>query len=350
MGMKQKAPHLPPDSCSVETHLYMRNIKWMILVVLLAMAAGVTAALVTIAWFMPVTDNVGGIYFGERPNQQNINESVNPSVERDIKERMIHVYDSRGLTSSFSYTQNEKLGNASILSSDGWAVMYAPTTILPKQSIHGIDKDGNILAVENMVLDNANHLLYLDFAGSGFAVQSFADWSQVQNGKSIVVANKHVSISHVESYNESLAAFDVWNHVDTYRIDDEHDAASIAYDENGRLIGFIDREKNLSLAWSIPQVFPSVVEKKEIQKTTKTWTGEFIEGYVDTNTELWIRRPAFVITKVGTDAVVKIGDVITQINGRDIDVVSFGRMLQTTQKPFEVTLIRDEKEIKVTVQ
>ncbi len=122
--MTPRAPHLPPVSSSIDTHSYMKSIKWIVLISVLSVFAGATAALVTIAWFMPLSDTTGIVYFGERPNIAPTN-LYNPVVERETKERLLAVYDERYLQNKIVYTQEAKFGKAVLLSSDGWAVLYA---------------------------------------------------------------------------------------------------------------------------------------------------------------------------------------------------------------------------------
>lgn len=350
MGMTPKAPHLPPVSCSVHTHNYMKSIRSVLLISVLSVFAGATAALVTIAWFMPVADT-GVVYFGERPNSASPFINYNPVVERETRERLITVYDERELSYGVAYTQASKIGKAVLLSSDGWVVMSAPETAPPKQFIAGIDSSGGMHAAQHTVFDRERGLLYIKFDGNNFPVQSFADWSHIQAGKIVLIAHESWQVSRVRAYEKPVLMFNVWAHADRFSLE-KTDAVqgSIIYDENGRFIGFVQADGLAQLGAPIQESFASVVEKQQVNAVERSWIGEFIEGYIDPKSETVIGKPAFIVHKVETgETELKVGDIITQINGRDIDVVSFARSLRSVTEPFTLTVVRNKQAVEIVV-
>lgn len=317
---------------------------------ILSVFAGATAALVTIAWFMPLADTTGIVYFGERPSVIQ-STPYNPTVERETKERLLLVYDERYLQNGIAYVEDAKLGKAVVLSSDGWAVMYAKGEFPAKQFVRGADSSGGVHNAEKLVFSADTNLLYIKFEGTDFRVQSFVDWSQMVSGKNVFVANGLWQGSRMRVYQKPEDIIDIWKQVDRYSLEDPAiTVGSVVYDEGGRFIGFVGKDGFVELASGIQRSFASVVEKEQVEPIVHSWIGEFIDGYIDPKSETLIGKTGFLIHKVETgETSLKMGDIVLQINGRDIDTPSFAQTLQNTTEPFRLTILRNKEMLEITI-
>lgn len=346
--MKSHAPHLPPTSCSIDTHKHMKSIKWVFLISILSVFAGATAALVTIAWFMPLADT-GIVYFGERPSV--IPQTpYNPAVERETKERLLLVYDERYLQNGIAYSEDAKLGTAVVLSSDGWAVLQGKGELPLKQFVRGADSSGGVHKAQKLVFDADAGLLYIKFEGTDFRIQSFVDWSQINPGKNVFVANGLWRNSRIRAYEKPESSIDIWKHTDRYSLEDAVAAGSVVYDESGRFIGFVDKDGFVELCSSVQNSFAGVVEKQQVELPTHSWIGEFIDGYIDSKSETLVGKSGFLVSKVEAGELsLKTGDIIVQINGSAVDPASFARILRDLSEPYTLGVIRNKELLEITI-
>ncbi|MBI5221972.1 MAG: hypothetical protein HY980_00530, partial [Candidatus Magasanikbacteria bacterium] len=46
-------PHLPPESCRVDTHYRLRSLRWTVFLIAISFLSGAAAALSVAAWIIP---------------------------------------------------------------------------------------------------------------------------------------------------------------------------------------------------------------------------------------------------------------------------------------------------------
>lgn len=352
--MTPKAPHLPAKSSAASAQKQIRSVRNIILISLLSVLAGATAALVTLAWFLPTIDSSDYIYFGHRPlASADAPPTYNPALEREVSERQLMVFDTRKQTFDDTITDEAKLGKAVILTSDGWVVLYMDAAVVPAyQYLSGIDHNGVVHKAQQAIYDQYRNVLYVKFAGTDFLSQAFADWSRVGSDDYVWLTNGSWELGRISKLREPEARFNVWQYsVDYTLYNDAPESGTVAYNENGRFVGFITSDGVLSLAWPIQLSFPQVAQTAEVPTVDKNWTGTFTDGYIQSQTGIWINKPAFLVTKVsGTDTLLEAGDLIVTVAGRSVSKESFAYLLSSTPSPFTVALIRDGKEMQITIE
>jgi len=352
--MTPKAPHLPAKHSSASTERQVRGVRNIILISLLSVLAGATAALVTLAWFLPTVDTTGYVYFGQRPiSDVDAPPTYNPALEREVSERQLTVFDTRKQIFESTITDDAKLGKAVVLTSDGWAVLYMDAAAVPSaQFIKGVDHNGLIHDAETLVYDQNRDVLYIKFEGTDFLSQAFADWSRVTADDYVWLTNGSWQLGRIDNLQEPEGKFNIWQYTQAYTLyNDAPKPGTIAYNESGRFVGFVTAEGVVSLGWPIQLSFPLIAQEGKAPVTQKNWTGVFVQGFIQSETGIWINKPTFLVTKAsGTDTLLEAGDLIVALAGKSISKELMAYTLSSTASPFAVTIIRDGKEMQITIE
>lgn len=164
-------PHLPPKEEKIG-----RNIREFLLfvgiVVVLSFASAMAAASVVFTWFLPPFPASRSV-FTFFQNKENSGESVvlTGEQENEVKERTVKIFDTRKKLSGEFFERSGFLGEATLLTLDGWSV-FLGTAVSPADIpyLQVVDNQGRILSVEKLVNETTSGLTYIDVQGEGFPV------------------------------------------------------------------------------------------------------------------------------------------------------------------------------------
>lgn len=346
--MSPKAPHLPAKTCSVQAHKQWNGLKWVVLISVLSVVAGATAAIVMMSWFFPVVDMGRTVYLGQKSNITAA-PVLDASFEGEIQKRMMRVYKG-ALEYDSVYAQNAEMGSAMMLSSDGWAVLYFDGAVVPKAAqMQGVDYQGVLHDVEQVVPYVAQNALFIKFSGNDYLVSSFSDWDQHIMGEYVWSVNGSWDPVIVKMHKDSTEVVSVTSDLDSYIIEGEQSVGEVVLDQKGRFLGFVHTNATIQRVWPVEFHLPSVLANGELEIVPFSLKGRFVEGYVDSTQSLWRQKSAFLVTSVrGMDGL-SVGDLVLSLNGASIKPRSFARMIMNAPEEFTLEVLRDGSVVEVQI-
>lgn len=346
-----KAPHLPPKTCSVNSKETWGGVKWIVFITALSVFSGAVAAIVVLGWFGSTLDGERTIYLGARTTDtQNAEPQLEQSLEREINRRTIKVYQGKPQLGVIFYADAE-LGNAIMLSSDGWAVMHYAKDVPPNlTTLSGFDYQGVMQNVEKVVPDTKQNVLFIKFDGDNYPVSSFAKWDGNVSGEYVWAVNDTWNLHKIENYIESDTSVDIQNHIDTYALSKTEKAGSIVLDVKGNIVGFVNTDGNVEIGWGIEYQLQHVLSGSKISGDIFAISGYLVDGYLDPQTGNWKSGDVFVVTKTPKESALNSGDIVISFNGAPVKKHQFARQVAFAPESFLVTVLRADgmEELQVT--
>lgn len=175
-------PHLPPKEENTGRN-FREFLVFVGVVVILSFAAAMAAAAVIFTWFIPPIPASRSI-FTFFQNKENSGETIVLSADQqnEIKERTVKVFDKRKKLTGEFYERSGFLGEATLLTLDGWSV-FLGTNISASDIpyLQVIDNQGRLLNVEKLVNESTTGLTYIDVQGEGFPVFPMVNSDSVFN-------------------------------------------------------------------------------------------------------------------------------------------------------------------------
>lgn len=344
--MKKFPPHLPPKSCSVAAHSMWLSVKWLATILLISALAGVAASLAVVAWVVPVG---GGSYVVNRFGPSvDTPQSLDANVVRQVRQRIIKLYDKRKAVGGGVYPESAQVGQAMLLSSDGWSVMHDPAfKITDSKQWRGVDHQGDIHLIEKLTFDAKSGLVFFKFKGTDFRVAPFISWETIQEGGylwSVDGTWKAVKIG-----DRRVVAEGTFNMSQVYARDTMNpatDVGNIVISDKGDLAGFVGEHGELISAWFAHMLLPQILEKGSAYYAEVPIAGFFVDA-VESEGK-WKELTGFYVARVERveKGGVRVGDVIMKINGKAIDQFGLHREVLGAEE-LVLTVLRGGKEIEV---
>ena len=330
----------------------------LLFLIAIALLAGGTATLVTVAWIAPplIRESV----FSQRGNGRAASNALDPTVMSDSRQRVISIFDSSKKVNGAVYPRPALAGYAALLSSDGWAVTAATYRPGKEKNWEGIDHQGIVHKIEQVVEDRVSHLTYIKFGGTGFRLMAFAPWDTIDIGVMLWSLNgRNVPIHQtdwklVTVADPALSAdnnpYPIWQPVQSYRLEPHAEAGAIVINDRGELAGFADEKGAFIGGWLVEGQLSRLLSSAPLRYDSVPWEGYMIagvamNGVVKTN-------PGFYVAKSAAAPVnlVRKGDIVLRIGSRLVDAVSLPRALLLAPAEFPVTIWRGGQEKEITVK
>ncbi len=322
------SPHLPPPTCDIKRHHQLQRLKVLLVATFFGLLAGLTGASIILGWVWPGYGG-GNILFNAQQNRLAwSNRQLEERVQKEISDRIVSVYSTESVLGSNSYfNQNDKLGEAIIISSDGWLAMYLPKITANIKRARVLTMNGSVYELEKILTDPRSGLAFLKIslskaadqqrAGGQFPVVSLADKVDI---------NDEVFIFERDTWRSSLVSADIWNvwpwpHLDSaptfaYTLSDSFPDGSILINSQGRAVGFMVSENVFFPITYLARIMPSVLDKQKV-----IYISLASEGWFDDEQPIIIKteraRDSFLVSRVESrQSLLKAGDIITEINGQ----------------------------------
>ncbi|HLC69807.1 MAG TPA: S1C family serine protease [Patescibacteria group bacterium] len=322
-------PHLPAPSCNIKEHHRWQRIKLIIAAAVFGLAGGMTGASIVLGWIWPGYGG-GETLMIARGSVVASDRQLEEKVRSEISERIASVY-SAGLTESgLKYLPEEnKLGEAIVVGSDGWLAMSAPEAITHNKNYQVVFANGRVFGLEKIVYDSEAKVAYLkvlnsvDDVTSQFKVISFV--GELAYGDSL--------FTHAENNWSSLSVAGVTYrgyanaHLDTaplvvYNLFGDKKPASIVINNQGKFAGFVETNGTILPAQEIERTLSSVLVSGQA-----TYPSLGVEGWFSEEQPVVIDRDVkkgFLVTKVvGRNSLLRRSDLIMEINGQIVDPANF---------------------------
>lgn len=324
--MTKKAPHLPNQTCRVDTYYRLQNIKWILLFSALAFLAGGSAAMAAVAWFLPSGNNIQFVQTQTNGKPAVLNAVPESLIKNQTEQRLLTVYDKRKKTSGGLYGENAFVALAPIISSDGWAVSYLPSYAVGQESRWELfDSEGGKYFLEKTLLDKKNGLVYLKIKAQGLRVVAFSSWKDVSLGSQVWslewlewkenFLQKYVSekkLGEIAHFSEPIYSLGLM---------DNNEAGAVVVNNQGQFLGFVSESGDrLVYSWQVEKQIGSLLTNGALSKDGKNnWEGYFIYGDFgqgSSGNDLGF----YILNGDGSDAKgVKNGDIILAIDGNILD-------------------------------
>src|SRR3989338_11221916 len=352
--MKGHPPHLPPESCRVDTHYRLRSLRWTVFLILISFLSGTAAALSVSAWITPA--QVASI--GYRQNavgngKDSLFQSTDPEFVRQTEQKIITVFDRRKKTNKLFYTDKALVGKAAMLSSDGWAGIFYPAYIVGEEkNWEAVDDKNLYYSFEKTAYDKVANLLYVKIKGAGFRISSFADSRNLTSGQGLWAVGKdgwrRVSLGEL-ALVESKTATPIWRPTRYFSLSSETTDGALLFNDSGELIGAVDTGQVVP-AWLISGQIGSLLEKNKVKYNLVNWKGWMVNG-VEREGKKKNLNGFYVSEASGSAAnkAVKVGDVIIKINGDAVLEQTLTEKIFIAPDEFKVTVWRNGEEIEAAV-
>lgn len=350
--MAQHPPHLPPPACRVDTYHRLQNLRWIVFIFAAAFLSGIAAALVTVAWIAPTF--VPNDYYNSNRDLRN-NNRPDPLLVRQVKQRVVDVYDKRQKTDKVLYGQKARVVQAGLLSSDGWAVAFYPSYVLGEEkNWEAVDYQGVLYGMTKTIYDPIGRLLYFKLSGQGFRVMSFGNNASLTNENLWTIDNngggKEVVLGEFTAI-DSQKIYPIWRPQSFAAISSGASAGEFVFGAQGESFGVIDEKGEIIPAWLIGSQIGSLLEKQIVSYHGVPWRGYIIDGV--NKDGVWTSLTGFYVADAGglskADAVNR-GDVILKINGQSISSQDVAEQIASAPEEFKVVVWRKGKEVELVVK
>jgi len=314
---KNTPPHLPPPLCHVSNYRLKQRLKLLFFICFISMLAGLSGASIMINWIWPYGTDVGLMSYSFS-RQQSARVQLQDKVKTEISSRVVKVYNLSAVLPDKSLAvlpAKDRLADAVIFSSDGWAVFYAPVKPIVKQ-LYAVNSADAVVEIEKTVYDLNSRLMYVKLKDENLKVVNFSDDYSLNQAIFIYENNVWTDALLAETYYD----FHSSPHLDSAPINSvlitggKFSIGRVVINEQGRFIGFTIASDRLILANNILNVmsgflnnqaiiYPSLgVEGQSAREQSLVFAGKAIPGFYVS--KVWASPSPF-----------RVGDVILQING-----------------------------------
>ena len=356
IDMKKNPPHLPPKTKDLIMKDTYRSISTVIFLVFIAFITSVAASLSTIAWIAPfsVTDTS----YIPRSAQSLLDAAaeIDPVVEKQVRQRLMQVYDRRKKIQNEYYTDTASVGQAMMLTSEGWAVMHVSAYVRGSEVFwESVDHQGMIFSVETSFQDPVSGLVYLKIIGDGFRGDvSFPDWDSFDRTASLTaLSTGGVSPAVLESLvrTRTTEQHPISEPVYAHHVAGDVAVGDVLIAHNGAFVGFINEEKELVESWLISTQLQPLFEKETNEYVGLPLVGYQVSGVVVE--DMFESINGFFVTKAPTQATsstIGVGDVVLGIQGVPYDEVTSARSILFAPDTLTVQLLRAGSRVDVQVE
>lgn len=351
--MIKTAPHLPPETCRVDTHNRVRNTGLILLLFFLAFFSGLTGAIVYSAWLAP---SFSPDYLIRTQNNFERNQSEAPDLAfvKQTRQKIISLYDKRKKIDSNYYSEEALVGETVAVSSDGWAVAELNSFSLGQEkNWEGLDSQGIFYKIEKAVYDSTSKLLFVKFNGDGFRIVSFADYKKVDYGTPVwVYKNGQWQANELNDYkllnSKKTFAIGFWRFWRTLTI--PAFAGGLIFDNQGYLLGFSTADNFVLPSSLVENQISYILSSQNVKYFGLNINGYLISKTIKNNN--WVDLQGFYISEItsrkGVEKLLK-GDVIIEINNELINQYNLPMQINSAPDQFDLIVLRQGKELSFTV-
>lgn len=334
--MKKIPPHLPHPSCSIINHERYMRLKIFLISTLAGLVAGIVGAVMMInAWYPTTFGNTTVVL----PNR-NATNSLDSSVVRDWRPRLIAIYDNTKTINKDYYLSTARVSTAVVVNAGGWAV--APSLKINKTNFSGLDYQGHELTIEDIVNDENAGLTFIKFSGADFrATASFAPRQTTETGRVLwgfdtdwepyTVGQKMINTRAVQNGLITSVAIDPVQ----FSLEETSSANQVLITDRGEFVGFSTTNRVITPVWMVGETLPKIVSGQKPPFWNFNWQGSFVEA-PRANTAV---TDGFLVTEA-SGGVLKKGDIILTINGQKVNSTNMVELLMFAPDEFVVSVER----------
>lgn len=346
-------PHLPPRPDHPPRKL-KEFILFVFFVILLAFAAGMAAAAVAVAWILPpVSVTRPALTFFQNRQDPPALPSLTAEEKNLAEQSIVTIIDTRKKLAGDFYDSSGLIGEAALLTLDGWAVLWAPTlTAADAPYLRAVESHGRTRGVEKLISESTTGLVYLNIEGEGFPV--FPLFIQE-------IRNEQIGwIFTNQEFRQTQLVLELPKNRETARsltqmmftVLPTAPVPGLLLNEKGELLGFAEKNRFFLLALEINRHLRWLQKNGTIVTKRFPVTGYVVEGLTKDERGVTQLQSGFFVTESGLRGKNGIlpGDIIVVINGRDFQPQTAREEILSALEEMVMIVLRQGKEIEVRVQ
>ncbi len=342
-------PHLPPPASNINKHKKWQHIKIFVMAAFFGVIGGGSGAAMMLGWVWPIVDTNSQwvtSYFQSSFYRVQLEEKT----REEMKDRMVTVYRDVSQVSGVTYYSNEnKMGDAAIVSSDGWMVAYNPEESGVIKNPQIISSAGKLLKVGSSIFDKNTGLFFFKINSSSTLYKQVEFTENLEVGDDVFVFQdkewEHSLISRRLLVSKNSF------HLDSapilfYSLSANFKPGSWVLNKQGRLIGVVTKDQLILPSRFVTTLLPSILTKQNL-----TYQSFGVEGWFSEEQPIvfqGLKLNGFVVNQVvSKTSPLKKGDIILEINN---EIVNPEFLWYTLKNSSEVSLkiLRQGKNILIT--
>jgi len=347
--MSKFPPHLPPPVCNLSAHYIWSRLKFLCFVSFIGLIAGLSGASILAGWILPNFTGDSSWYSISANNSNGVRLQLSDQVYNEISSRVLTIYSKISDTKDTQYLDKINIiGEAIILSTDGWVVLYQPDFKGVYKNFIALAKDGKTYQVESAIFDKFSGMLYIKIKDAQFKVIGFTDSISIPD-KFFVLQNGYWKNTALN--NKTIAPF-LNPHLDTapvavFTLDDQFNAGAIVTNSQGKIAGFVTKDNQL-----LPSVYITRTMSEVLSSNKLVYYSLGIDGWYSEEKPIILKNQqitGFYVVKVwSTNNLLLNGDIITKINGRDFIVENNNLWYDlNNNQSISLTVLRNGKTIEI---
>lgn len=344
-------PHLPNPSVSLELHRRVGQFKLFLVLIVVALVAGLSGAAMLLGWVWPY---VGvGNFNAPSPRAGASRSRLDETTRHDLANTILNIYSSISFTAGVETLSPDNLvGSAVVVGSDGWLALYYPGAITAVKNWRALSGGGARWRVVSAIPDARSGLLYLKVE---------RDSERAEPLRPVVFANSRHNPDEVFFWDQGAwhSAFVegqrsqglVRPHLDSapateYILNSPVPLGAIVINPLGALVGLGRAGAGVLAAESVSRVWLSVRELGRAAYPTLGSEGWFTDE-APVFAEGQARSGFFVSRAITASTTLKRGDVITALNGGAVSAVDWWQALNAPA--VRATVWRSGQTLEITV-
>ncbi len=337
--------------------VWLRTAAFVILFIILGFGAGIFGELFT-KYYLSNFSIFSDLYFNDQTNPGQKDIVINDprkvvveqnmrldQIQNDIKPVLAGIYKKTLVTKNVLdavYLPEDYLGEASVLTSDGWLVTTQNTNVVAGHDVI-VTNNKKIYEIDKVVIDSATNIAFIKISVQNLPVIKFADYKDITDGESVVVYNSNlnrINLSQVltKKYKEINNKYDYVSSsqiLDKYILLDRNFTAAYrgcaVFNFAGNVVGLL---RNDGLVIPINYIKPVISNVLKDEKIIRPYLGvnyiNLSNVYGLSSAQVQDQETGAMIwnnaanKSIATDSplINKLakGDIITSIEGQKIDV------------------------------
>jgi len=351
---KKIPPHLPAPVCNIDDHKKWLRLKLILASAAFGLLAGLSGAAIMLGWIWPGYGG-GDIWAVSEQNRSYLSTiQLEEKIAGEIKDRIFTIYESASVVGSNSYLKkSDKLGEAIAISSDGWLAMYLPNYTANYKNWRALSGDGSAYSLEKVVFDRYAGVVYLKLTNMTTDGQSNSQFKVVSFSDSVRSFDE-IFVYQNDNWYRGLVSYGVYSagvvHMDTapvlfYSLNMSADAGSVAINNQGRVVGLINKEGLLLPNVYLTRIMPGILNRQAVAYTSLGVDGWFSkeQPIISKNEKV----SGFMVNRVwGKSSPLKKGDIILEVNGKLIEAEDY-LWYSNTNEMVKLKVLRGEKTLEL---
>ncbi len=345
--MKPIPPHLPKKEKPLVAPSQKHSIFYFISCAFISIAASLSTVFVALSWIIPRAVPEVQFYNFPHETQKTAEATIDSDLVNRIGEREAILYDKRTQLPGGWYALGSAISTGVFLTSDGWTVFpLEANTQIDKTNLalfQVVDSRGASYTLDQVMIDKTFHLAYAKVNGGGFRFVSFPNWD-VFRGDTRVVGRKNDTydfdtLVNLKKNPQFATTSATWQPQYLFHLAKAE--PGILFTDQGELLG-VAQNTGVLPGWYIESALASLLSKHTLSYGVFPWKGEMVDRGLDNG---FLKKVnGFFVADLGGDKTkdgLKIGDVITKIEGKEVSFITLSRQILQSPETVNIEIIRD---------